>query len=268
MDIEYIQISVSAYIFFIKSCIAPACFFMSSWQRTLPGGGFRRHICFCLVDKCVFFFCCISLQDLRVYGSDPSRGGGTYLLPLHLRRRPGKPPAEPWGLWVTSICMSSIWNASPPLLFYTVSELDEARGACWNLILSCCDRRPLLPSSWTAKPITGFFSVPLPSSRPPYPVTHPFFPPSTRLLPVLRKGQVVTGYYRWLQRRGGYLWIQSTATVSINHKAPHERNVIWVNYVLRSVRTQQSHSLHSRTADMKQVYICRRHTVYRDPLKG
>ncbi|XP_054650109.1 neuronal PAS domain-containing protein 1 isoform X2 [Dunckerocampus dactyliophorus] len=49
---------------------------------------------------------------------------------------------------------------------------------------------------------------------------------------LLRKGQVVTGYYRWLQKRGGYLWIQSTATVSINHKAPHERNVIWVNYVL------------------------------------
>ncbi|XP_065137650.1 neuronal PAS domain-containing protein 1 [Paramisgurnus dabryanus] len=49
---------------------------------------------------------------------------------------------------------------------------------------------------------------------------------------LLRKGQVVTGYYRWLQRRGGYLWIQSCATVSINHKAPHERNVIWVNYVL------------------------------------
>ncbi|XP_056613750.1 neuronal PAS domain-containing protein 1 [Triplophysa dalaica] len=49
---------------------------------------------------------------------------------------------------------------------------------------------------------------------------------------LLRKGQVVTGYYRWLQRRGGYLWIQSCATVSINHKAPHERNVIWVNYVV------------------------------------
>lgn len=51
---------------------------------------------------------------------------------------------------------------------------------------------------------------------------------------VLRKGQVVTGYYRWLQKRGGYLWVQSCATVSINHKAPHERNVIWVNYILRS----------------------------------
>ncbi|XP_034081258.1 LOW QUALITY PROTEIN: neuronal PAS domain-containing protein 1 [Gymnodraco acuticeps] len=49
---------------------------------------------------------------------------------------------------------------------------------------------------------------------------------------LLRKGQVVTNYYRWLQRRGGYLWIQSSATISINHKAPHERNVIWVNYII------------------------------------
>lgn len=70
-----------------------------------------------------------------------------------------------------------------------------------------------------------------------FPVIHHSF---NLLLPVLRKGQVVTGYYRWLQRRGGYLWIQSTATVSINHKAPHERNVIWVNFVLRSVQPLQS----------------------------
>ncbi|KAL0972934.1 hypothetical protein UPYG_G00196680 [Umbra pygmaea] len=55
---------------------------------------------------------------------------------------------------------------------------------------------------------------------------------------LLRKGQVVTGYYRWLQRRGGYLWLQSCATVSINHKAPHERNVIWVNYVISGAELQ------------------------------
>ncbi|TNN62741.1 Neuronal PAS domain-containing protein 3 [Liparis tanakae] len=57
---------------------------------------------------------------------------------------------------------------------------------------------------------------------------------------LLRKGQVVTNYYRWLQRRGGYLWIQSSATISINHKAPHERNVIWVNYVLSFVKIIES----------------------------
>lgn len=32
-------------------------------------------------------------QDLRVYGSDPGRGGGTHVLPLHPCRRPGKPAA-------------------------------------------------------------------------------------------------------------------------------------------------------------------------------
>ncbi|XP_058860489.1 neuronal PAS domain-containing protein 1-like isoform X2 [Acipenser ruthenus] len=49
---------------------------------------------------------------------------------------------------------------------------------------------------------------------------------------LLVKGQVVTGYYRWLQRRGGFLWIQSCATISFNHKSPQDRNIIWVNYVL------------------------------------
>lgn len=28
---------------------------MSSWQSFLPGGGFRRYTCFCLVVKCVVF---------------------------------------------------------------------------------------------------------------------------------------------------------------------------------------------------------------------
>lgn len=88
--------------------------------------------------------------------------------------------------------------------------------------------------------------------------------PSAVLSPVLRKGQVVTGYYRWLQRRGGYLWIQSTATVSINHKAPHERNVIWVNYVLRWVQSRRSSTLSS---DMRAVNVCRHHAGSRKPLK-
>lgn len=95
-----------------------------------------------------------------------------------------------------------------------------------GLALSCCDRRPLLAASRTDKSITHLFCLSC--------FTFLFFFPLL-LSSVLRKGQVVTSYYRWLQRRGGYLWIQSSATVSINHKAPHERNVIWVNYVLRSV---------------------------------
>lgn len=99
--------------------------------------------------------------------------------------------------------------------------------------LCCCHHE--LPNQYLSS------SLPSPQSSVSCTTSFSFNPPP-RLLPVLRKGQVVTNYYRWLQRRGGYLWIQSTATVSINHKAPHERNVIWVNYVLRSVQPLQSHT--------------------------
>lgn len=51
---------------------------------------------------------------------------------------------------------------------------------------------------------------------------------------VMNKGQCVTKYYRWIQKNGGYIWIQSSATIAINAKNSNEKNVIWVNYVLRS----------------------------------
>ena len=51
--------------------------------------------------------------------------------------------------------------------------------------------------------------------------------------PVLDKGQVMTGYYRWLQRAGGFVWLQSVATVAVSGKSPGERHVLWVSYVLR-----------------------------------
>ncbi|XP_038641937.1 neuronal PAS domain-containing protein 1 isoform X2 [Scyliorhinus canicula] len=51
-------------------------------------------------------------------------------------------------------------------------------------------------------------------------------------LDLLNKGQVVTNYYRWLQKNGGYMWVQSSATISINVKNGNEKNIIWVNHVL------------------------------------
>ncbi|XP_044843851.1 neuronal PAS domain-containing protein 1 isoform X1 [Mauremys mutica] len=51
-------------------------------------------------------------------------------------------------------------------------------------------------------------------------------------LDLLKKGQVVTRYYRWLQKNGGFVWIQSCATISVNIKNPSEKNMIWVNYIL------------------------------------
>ncbi|KAH0631580.1 hypothetical protein JD844_005978 [Phrynosoma platyrhinos] len=39
-------------------------------------------------------------------------------------------------------------------------------------------------------------------------------------LDLLNKGQVVTQYYRWLQKNGGFVWVQSCATISVNVKNP------------------------------------------------
>uniref|UniRef100_A0A9J8CNM4 Neuronal PAS domain-containing protein 3 n=1 Tax=Cyprinus carpio carpio TaxID=630221 RepID=A0A9J8CNM4_CYPCA len=51
-------------------------------------------------------------------------------------------------------------------------------------------------------------------------------------LDLMNKGQCVTKYYRWIQKNGGYIWIQSSATIAINAKNGNEKNIIWVNYVL------------------------------------
>lgn len=51
---------------------------------------------------------------------------------------------------------------------------------------------------------------------------------------VMNKGQSVTKYYRWIQKNGGYIWIQSSATIAVSAKNSSEKNIIWVNYVLRS----------------------------------
>jgi hypothetical protein len=57
--------------------------------------------------------------------------------------------------------------------------------------------------------------------------------PTPGLGTVLDKGQVVTGYDRWLQRAGGFVWLQSVATVAGNGKSPGEHHVLWVSHVLR-----------------------------------
>nr|XP_044989148.1 neuronal PAS domain-containing protein 1 isoform X2 [Jaculus jaculus] len=51
-------------------------------------------------------------------------------------------------------------------------------------------------------------------------------------LDLLDKGQVVTGYYRWLQRAGGFVWLQSVATVAGSAKSAGEHHVLWVSHVL------------------------------------
>jgi neuronal PAS domain-containing protein 1/3 len=49
---------------------------------------------------------------------------------------------------------------------------------------------------------------------------------------VLNKGQVMSDYYRILNKSGGYSWMQSCATLICNTKNADEQSIICVNYVL------------------------------------
>lgn len=52
------------------------------------------------------------------------------------------------------------------------------------------------------------------------------------LISVINKGQVLTHYYRFMNKNGGYTWLQTCATVICNSKNADEQNIICVNYVV------------------------------------
>ncbi|GFU47355.1 protein trachealess [Nephila pilipes] len=52
---------------------------------------------------------------------------------------------------------------------------------------------------------------------------------------LLQKGQVMSSYYRLMNKNGGYTWLQSCATVICNSKNTEEETIICVNYVLSKV---------------------------------
>ena len=49
---------------------------------------------------------------------------------------------------------------------------------------------------------------------------------------VLNKGQVLTSYYRLLNKSGGYTWLQTCATIVCNNKNAEEQMIICVNTVI------------------------------------
>ncbi|XP_054271415.1 protein trachealess-like isoform X2 [Macrosteles quadrilineatus] len=49
---------------------------------------------------------------------------------------------------------------------------------------------------------------------------------------LINKGQVLTHYYRVMNKNGGYTWMQTCATVVCNSKNAEEQNIICVNYVV------------------------------------
>ena len=61
---------------------------------------------------------------------------------------------------------------------------------------------------------------------------------------VIKKGQVMSTYIRFLNRRGGYTWMQMCATLVCNTKNENEQSIICVNYVLSG--SQYSHVVMDR----------------------
>lgn len=51
-------------------------------------------------------------------------------------------------------------------------------------------------------------------------------------LDLINKGQVLTHYYRLMNKNGGYTWVQTCATVVCSSKNAEEQNIICVNYVI------------------------------------
>lgn len=51
---------------------------------------------------------------------------------------------------------------------------------------------------------------------------------------VLSKGQVYTGKYRLLQKHGGYVWVETDATVVYNAHTGKPERIVCINYILRS----------------------------------
>lgn len=49
---------------------------------------------------------------------------------------------------------------------------------------------------------------------------------------VLVKGQVTTKYYRFLAKQGGWVWVQSYATIVHNSRSSRPHCIVSVNYVL------------------------------------
>lgn len=52
-------------------------------------------------------------------------------------------------------------------------------------------------------------------------------------VPVMKKGQVMSPYFRILNKGGGFTWMQICATIICSSKNGEEQNIICVNYVLR-----------------------------------
>ncbi|CAN7975192.1 unnamed protein product, partial [Ixodes persulcatus] len=69
---------------------------------------------------------------------------------------------------------------------------------------------------------------------------------------LLLKGQVTTKYYRFMSKEGGWVWMQSYATIVHNSRSSRPHCIVSVNYVLSELQAQelqlQTHQSRSKTS--------------------
>uniref|UniRef100_A0A673AVL4 Hypoxia-inducible factor 1-alpha n=1 Tax=Sphaeramia orbicularis TaxID=375764 RepID=A0A673AVL4_9TELE len=67
------------------------------------------------------------------------------------------------------------------------------------------------------------------------------------------KGQVSTGQYRMLAKKGGFVWVETQATVIYNNKNSQPQCVVCVNFVLSGIQDEKLILSLEQTEDMKPV---------------
>uniref|UniRef100_A0A3Q0TGJ4 Hypoxia-inducible factor 1-alpha n=1 Tax=Amphilophus citrinellus TaxID=61819 RepID=A0A3Q0TGJ4_AMPCI len=67
------------------------------------------------------------------------------------------------------------------------------------------------------------------------------------------KGQVCTGQYRMLAKRGGFVWVETQATVIYSNKNSQPQCVVCVNFVLSGIQEEKLILSVKQTADVKPV---------------
>ncbi|XP_044229840.1 hypoxia inducible factor 1 subunit alpha a [Thunnus albacares] len=67
------------------------------------------------------------------------------------------------------------------------------------------------------------------------------------------KGQVTTGQYRMLAKRGGFVWVETQATVIYNNKNSQPQCVVCVNFVLSGIQEEKLIMSLEQTEDVKPV---------------
>uniref|UniRef100_A0AAX7SE14 Hypoxia-inducible factor 1-alpha n=1 Tax=Astatotilapia calliptera TaxID=8154 RepID=A0AAX7SE14_ASTCA len=65
------------------------------------------------------------------------------------------------------------------------------------------------------------------------------------------KGQVCTGQYRMLAKKGGFVWVETQATVIYNNKNSQPQCVVCVNFVLSGIQEEKLILSVKQTADLK-----------------